>query len=37
MFVSREQAMNAIFNYIEVFYNQHRKHSTLDYHPLGGL
>ncbi|MFE8145751.1 IS3 family transposase [Brenneria goodwinii] len=30
-FVSREQAMNAIFDYIEVFYNRRRKHSTLGY------
>ncbi|OTA18843.1 transposase [Xenorhabdus beddingii] len=30
-FASREQAMNAIFDYIEVFYNHRRKHSTLGY------
>ncbi|WP_323662149.1 IS3 family transposase, partial [Pectobacterium parmentieri] len=33
-FVSREQAMNALFDYfdyIEVFYNRRRKHSTLGY------
>ncbi|MBI0561315.1 IS3 family transposase, partial [Pectobacterium parmentieri] len=28
---SREQAMNALFDYIEVFYNHRRKHSTLGY------
>ncbi|PWD56061.1 IS3 family transposase, partial [Pectobacterium parmentieri] len=27
----REQAMNALFDYIEVFYNRRRKHSTLGY------
>nr|WP_224654085.1 IS3 family transposase [Pectobacterium versatile] len=30
-FFSREGAMNAIFDYIEVFYNRRRKHSTLGY------
>lgn len=30
-FSSREQAMNAIFDYIEVFYNRRRRHSTLGY------
>ena len=27
----REQARAAIFEFIEVFYNQQRRHSTLDY------
>ncbi|MCV9880638.1 IS3 family transposase [Brenneria izbisi] len=30
-FSSREQAMNALFDYIEVFYNRRRRHSTLGY------
>lgn len=30
-FVSREQAMSAIFKYMEVFYNNRRRHSALDY------
>nr|WP_230856858.1 IS3 family transposase [Pectobacterium parmentieri] len=30
-FVSRELVMNALFDYIEVFYNRRRKHSTLGY------
>ncbi|MCL6331928.1 IS3 family transposase [Pectobacterium carotovorum subsp. carotovorum] len=33
-FVSREQAMNAIFDYIEIFYHRRRKHSTLGYQTL---
>jgi putative transposase len=28
---TREQAKNSIFEYIEVFYNRQRCHSTLDY------
>ncbi|QQG26855.1 IS3 family transposase [Pectobacterium carotovorum] len=31
VFVSRKEAMNAIFDYIEVFYHRRRKHSTLGY------
>ncbi|WP_395858569.1 IS3 family transposase [Affinibrenneria salicis] len=27
----REQAINALFDYIEVFYHRRRKHSTLGY------
>ena len=30
-FTSREQAMSAIFKYMEVFYNTKRLHSALDY------
>ena len=30
-FETREQAQQEIFEYIEVFYNRQRKHSTLDY------
>ncbi len=30
-FESREQAQSAIFNYMEVFYNTKRLHSSLDY------
>lgn len=30
-FASREQAMSAIFKYMEVFYNKKRLHSALDY------
>jgi len=30
-FATREQASSAIFEYIEVFYNRERRHSTLDY------
>lgn len=30
-FASREQAMSAIFRYMEVFYNNRRLHSALDY------
>jgi transposase InsO family protein len=30
-FSTREQARSAIFEYIEVFYNRERRHSTLDY------
>ena len=30
-FRSREQAMSAIFRYMEVFYNNQRLHSSLDY------
>ena len=30
-FQSKEQAANAIFDYIEVFYNRQRKHSALNY------
>lgn len=28
---SREQAKRSIFEYIEIFYNNHRRHSTLGY------
>jgi len=31
VFVSREAARTAIFDYIEVFYNRQRRHQTLDY------
>lgn len=31
VFVTREQAKLAIFDYMEVFYNQQRLHSTLGY------
>lgn len=30
-YVTREQARQSIFEYIEVFYNRQRKHSTIDY------
>jgi len=30
-FGTRAEARNAIFEYIEVFYNRQRKHSSLDY------
>ncbi len=30
-FSSREEAKNCIFQYIEIFYNRQRRHSTLDY------
>ena len=30
-FITREQAKLAIFEYIEVFYNQKRRHSTNNY------
>lgn len=30
-FASREEAMSAIFKYMEVFYNNTRLHSALDY------
>ncbi|MER0045155.1 transposase [Pectobacterium carotovorum] len=30
-FVSREEALNAIFDYIEVFYHRRRNHSTRGY------
>ena len=30
-YATREQAQNAIFEYIEVFYNRQRRHSTLGY------
>ncbi len=30
-FLTREQARQAIFEYIEVFYNRQRRHSFLDY------
>lgn len=32
-FETREQARQAIFEYIEVFYNRQRCHSTIDYLP----
>ena len=28
---TRQQAVSAVFEYIEVFYNRHRKHSKLGY------
>nr|WP_213041952.1 IS3 family transposase [Nitrospira defluvii] len=31
-YVTREEARQDIFEYIEVFYNRHRRHSTLGYH-----
>ncbi|MCD1127321.1 MULTISPECIES: IS3 family transposase [Limnobaculum] len=31
VFITRAEAINAIFDYIEVFYNRRRKHSTLGY------
>lgn len=33
VFVTKEQAKLAIFEYLEVFYNQQRLHSTLGYCP----
>jgi putative transposase len=30
-FETREEAVNSIFEYIEVFYNRQRRHSTLNY------
>ncbi len=30
-FVTREQAKSSLFEYIEVFYNRFRRHSTLNY------
>lgn len=30
-FASREEARRAVFDYIELFYNRHRLHQTLDY------
>jgi len=31
-FISRAQARAQIFDYIEIFYNRHRIHSSLAYH-----
>ena len=31
MYVTRDEARHAIFEYIEVFYNRQRLHSTLGY------
>ena len=31
-FFTREEARLAIFDYVEVFYNRNRMHSSLDYH-----
>ena len=31
---TRQQAVSAVFEYIEVFYNRHRKHSKLGYQSL---
>ncbi len=31
IFRTRKEARLAIFDYIEIFYNRQRKHSTLDY------
>jgi len=33
VFLSRRQAKNEIFDYIEAFYNRQRIHSALDYRP----
>ena len=30
-FADRDEARSKVFDYIEVFYNQRRRHSTLDY------
>ncbi|MCI0706845.1 MAG: IS3 family transposase, partial [Ignavibacteriae bacterium] len=29
---TRRQAARSIFDYIEIFYNRHRRHSSLGYH-----
>ena len=31
-FANRNQARSAVFDYIEGFYNPHRRHSTIGYH-----
>ena len=31
-FTTRNQARSAVFDYIEGFYNPHRRHSTIGYH-----
>jgi len=33
VFATREEAKNAIFEYIELFYNRKRRHSSLGYLP----
>ena len=30
-FATRKQAINALFDYIEVFYNRQRRHSSISY------
>ena len=30
---TRQALRTAVFDFIEVFYNRQRRHSTLDYHP----
>jgi putative transposase len=30
-YLTRQQAKQSLFEYIEVFYNRHRRHSYLDY------
>jgi putative transposase len=30
-YVTREQARQSIFEYVEIFYNRQRRHSTMDY------
>ena len=30
-YLTREEAKNSIFDYIEIFYNRQRKHSSLGY------
>ncbi|WP_373365380.1 IS3 family transposase [Pectobacterium odoriferum] len=36
-FVSREEAVNVIFDYIEVFYHRRRNHSNAGLSNTGGL
>ena len=31
-FANRDQARSAVFDYIEGFYNPHRRHSAIGYH-----
>ncbi len=31
LYETRSEAQTSIFEYIEVFYNRHRRHSSLDY------
>ena len=30
---TRQALRSAVFDFIEIFYNRQRRHSTLDYHP----